>query len=736
MKQRFELPYPRLIQLFCFVCCGLVPCLSLAQSKQLPAVSETHFSGIQSPTFEKFLIQEETILDEYFAKQPEVPIPVDPGGGYTHEKHKRNGIAIFEAGAMYEFTNDLKYAVAAADLLTSYAELYPSLGEHPVKESSVPGRMFWQVLNEAVWLVYAAQGYGSIKQTLSPEQRQLIEENLFDKLVEFLSVDSSRTFNRIHNHAAWAVAGVGITGFVLDNQDYIDRALNGSNRDRKSGFYALIDHLFSPDGYYAEGPYYQRYALMPFIVLARTISEYTSKNEVFDYKDRALIRAIYACIDLSYNGLFIPVNDAIKEKGLDTPELRWGIAIAYALTEDPRLVSIAIQQNDLVLTHDSLQLASAIDRGEAEPYQFKSRLFRDGPKGENGALAILRSSEEAHSQAVVLKASSHGFGHGHFDRLNVLYFDNNHEILSDYGAARFLNIPQKEGGRYLSENATWAKQSIAHNTLVVDETSHFQGDVKVADQYHPDLLQFQAGRKGDLVRARTSHAYKNVTIERLVALVDGVFDQHNLVVDILEVAGDGSHQYDLPLHFNGHFIDTNADLSERDVDSLEPFGEANGYQHLWVRATGTQKNNEILQLTWLVENRFYTLFSSISQPSSVFFTQLGANDPDFNLRPEASFIRRVKDAADTTFISVIETHGEYNGTDEYTLNSHPSLATFRYLETKDHQIIQLKTVKGEDYYLAFARVLEKSTVHDVTIGELVLSWQGFSATFDAGGNQI
>ena len=42
-------------------------------------------------------------------------------------------------------------------------------------------------------------------------------------------------------------------------------------------------------------------------------------------------------------------------------------------------------------------------------------------------------------------------GHGHFDKLHWLYFDNGREIISDYGAARFLNIEAKYGGHYLPE---------------------------------------------------------------------------------------------------------------------------------------------------------------------------------------------------------------------------------------------------------------------------------------------
>lgn len=62
----------------------------------------------------------------------------------------------------------------------------------------------------------------------------------------------------------------------------------------------------------------------------------------------------------------------------------------------------------------------------------------------------------------------------------MAYYDNGNEILPDYGASRFLNIEAKYKGHYTRENQSFAKQTIAHNTLVVDETSHFAGDIKVS----------------------------------------------------------------------------------------------------------------------------------------------------------------------------------------------------------------------------------------------------------------
>ena len=107
-----------------------------------------------------------------------------------------------------------------------------------------------------------------------------------------------------------------------------------------------------------------------------------------------------------------------------------------------------------------------------------------------GALSIFRNGFNDGHQALVMKNTSHGFGHGHFDKLHWLYFDNNNEIISDYGAARFLNIEAKYGGHYLPENNLYAKQTIAHNTLVVNEESQFNGIYSESQKHAPEIVFF------------------------------------------------------------------------------------------------------------------------------------------------------------------------------------------------------------------------------------------------------
>ena len=66
-----------------------------------------------------------------------------------------------------------------------------------------------------MWLVYAIQGYDAIHETLSAAERKTIEDGVFRPMVRFLSIGPPQTFDQIHNHATWAMAAVGMTGYVL-----------------------------------------------------------------------------------------------------------------------------------------------------------------------------------------------------------------------------------------------------------------------------------------------------------------------------------------------------------------------------------------------------------------------------------------------------------------------------------------------------------------------------------------
>ena len=684
-------------------------------------------TGASYPLFAAEQARVERSVRAAMARDIDVPVPRDPGGGYTHEQHKRNYQAIYNAGTLYRLTGDRAYADFARDLLLKYAELYPTLGAHPAGRGQIPGRIFWQTLNDSVWLVYSIQGYDAIRESLSAEDRATIDDRVFRRMARFLSDDTPNNFERIHNHATWAVAGVGMTGYVLRDADMSEKALTGLKKDGSAGFIAQIDQLFSPDGYYEEGPYYQRYALAPFIIFARAVEQNDPERRIFQHRDGVLLKAVDTLIQSSYGGYFIPINDAILDKGLDTEELVTGIAVAYARTGEPGLLSIAERQGRTLLSPDGLKVAEGLARGEARPFDFRSILLRDGADGTHGGLGILRANGED-GQALVFKATAMGMGHGHFDKLNWLFYDNGQRVVTDYGAARFLNIEAKSGGVYLPENNSWAKATVAHNTLVVNERNQFGGDWRVGEDRAPEVLFFDQAEGSQIISARQTGAYDGVVFTRTQALVEHPDLGLPVVIDLLRATGSAAARYDLPLHYNGHIMNLGFE-AQRAVAERPVLGRADGYQHLWVDASSAPAEGA-RSLTWLLDGRFYTWRFGASAPSRVILAESGANDPDFNLRREPVLIQRVDGQAEVSFFGVLEPHGRYDGTAETVTGADSRIQDIRRVRGEGAEVIVLTLSSGKTLALGVADDPAAGAKHSVSADGQTWRWNGPWARLD------
>ena len=698
---------------------GLTACQGSGSPK---AAAEAVKNSEQMTGFDRTLKAAQDNLATKLDSPLAMPVPKDPGGGYTHETHKANGFLLYDVGQLYALTGEKKYADFAGQAMMDYAEVYPSWTLHPAKKEQSPGRMFWQNLNESMFLLNIAQCYNVIKDALSQEQQEKIEKDLLRNMADFLSVEAPETFNKVHNHGTWATAAVGLTGYAIGDDEYVQKALLGLDKSGEAGFLKQMDVLFSPDGYYNEGPYYHRFALKPFVIFAQAVQKNNPEYKIFEKRDGILKKAIYSLIQQNYGGLFFPINDAIKEKGIRTNELLNGVAIAYELTGDTGLLSIAAEQDTFVLTPESRKLARDLAAGKATPFDYKSMRLGDGQDGTEGALDILRASNDPKGLAVVAKNTSQGLGHGHFDKMGLLVYDAGHEILRDYGAARFLNVEAKYGGHYLPENNAYAKQTVAHNALVVDETSHFNGDVRIGNQHAPKLGTFIDDENVTLTSAEIETAYDDVRMDRSVAIIkDSAFDGP-VIIDLVEAHSENPHSYDLPFHYNGHLIETNFGV-KADPTSRAPLGDKNGYQYLWKLAEASPVDG-LSQVTWLLDRKFYSVSSAVPAGTKVVFTQVGANDPNFNLKNEPGFMLRAKTNDGISIISVIEPHGDYNPTVEYTLGSHSQVKSVSHFEVGANEYIQIETKDGERVGLGLAGDANPELTHTVDVNGESVSWTG------------
>jgi hypothetical protein len=644
-------------------------------------------------------IKQET--DQWIGKEVDVPFPKDPAGGYTHDRHKANYTLMFNSGVLYNLTGEIKYATLVKNILLKYAVLNPTLKNHPQATSSSPGHIFWQALNDANWLVYSGMAYDLIYSSLKADERKTIEDGAFKPEVDFFTKDLKKWFNLIHNHGVWACAGVGIVGIATNNKDYVDMALYGTDKKGKSGFIAQMDGLFSPDGYYTEGPYYVRYAILPYYLFANALQHARPELNIFSYRNNILQKALVSGLQqTNIDGSFFPLNDALKEKDYTSNELVTAIDIAWdAYGRDNGLLLVAKKQGRVLLNKGGAAIAAAIGTGKGVPvyYPYRSVEYTDGVKGDEGGVSLLRNGKGQDLSTLIYKYTSHGLSHGHYDKLNINLYDKGHEIFTDYGSVRFIGIEQKYGGRYLPENKTYASQTIVHNTLVLDETSHFGGKEDTAEKYHSDKLFSSIGNPAvQVVAAKETNAYKGASLQRTVYMIQ-LPGGNKLLADIFNTKTAANTKFDLPFHYDGQVINTSFRYNSS-TDTMETLGKKNGYQFLWKEAEATVADTTI-QFTFLNNRTYYTISSLIEGQASLFFTRSGANDPSFNLRREPAFIIR-KNGISQSFVSVVEIHGNFDPIIEFSTQSYPSVQEIKLLQNDDSYTVAEIRLQGKKLVIA------------------------------------
>ncbi|MBN1341339.1 MAG: heparinase II/III family protein [Phycisphaerae bacterium] len=153
--------------------------------------------------------------------------------------------------------------------------------------------------------------------------------------------------------------------------------------------------------------------------------------------------------------------------------------------------------------------------------QYLDGSFFFGQKG----LAVLRVGQGEAEQAAILRFGP-SLVHGHLDDLNVNYFARGYELPYDIGYS--LGSTHTQVG--------WAKQTVSHNTVAVDEKSQGGGT------FGGSLLRF-ADLPGLALAEGSSTVYGHKGIDvyrRLFVLTD------RYALDVFRVRG--GKQHDLPLH--------------------------------------------------------------------------------------------------------------------------------------------------------------------------------------------
>ncbi|MDW3112577.1 heparinase II/III family protein [Vibrio sp. 1727] len=667
-------------------------------------------------------------------------LPLDvPGhgeaGGYEHNRHKQNYTYMNLAGRLFLITQEEKYAQFVKELLAIYAEKYLTFDFHVQKNTNPTGRLFHQILNEHCWLMFTSLAYSCVASVMTEEERTAVVERIFEPMLDMFTVKYAHDFDRIHNHGIWAVAAVGICGLAIGKPEYLEMSVYGQDRDDTGGFLAQISQLFAPSGYYMEGPYYHRYAIRPTCVFAEVVHRHMPEVDIYNYKDKVIGNTVQAMLATAYpNGEFPALNDASRTMSITDMGVQVAVSVYskhYGM--DDNILGMAKIQNAVWMHPCGLELSQAYDKAIADreigmPF-WPSVELNEGPTGNNGAQGFIRMQDKTGDVSqLVMNYGQHGMGHGNFDTLGITFFNRGQEVLREYGFCRWVNVEPKFGGRYLDENKSYARQTIAHNAVTIDEQCQNGFDVDRADSVHglPHFFKVEGTEINGMSAFANDH-YPNTDMQRSVFMLNLDELEAPLLLDLYRIEGEDEHQYDYSHQYDGQIVRTNFDYQS--FGELNTLGDDFGYQHLWKVASGKVQDTALV--SWLQNNTYYTWLGTSSSTkqngdNEVIFTRTGANDPSFNLRSEPAFILRSKGES-TLFASVLETHGYFNEEFEQSVNARGQVKDIRVVGYNAvGSIVEITTEKSL-VTVMISNVLgaDDQTPHQVELNGKTYSWNGF-----------
>ncbi len=687
--------------------------------------------------FANTIKKEITLADEFC----ECDICV-PGYGvaesFEHNQHKKNSYMIERLAYLYLLVDNAKYIDTINKLLQAYTKMYNSIEYPPQGKTHNPvGKFYHQILNEHMWVLSVCIGISHVYDSLDQAILEDFKKNMLTAQLEYF-VDPDNQFCIIHNHGIWSAVACAAAAKVLENEKVFEDSIKGLGNGVNAGFLAELDELFSPDGYYEEGPYYGRFALWPSFVFAEIIERSGYPVDIYEYREQILKKGYYTLLNCcTDDGEIFPINDAINGNNINRPVgANTGYKVAAALCNQrygatPELLN-HVQKQGVVWPYYAGYLVSK------ELANFKgisttpvTKVFSNGPKGEKGATGVMKSYDKNYT--LLFLAGSHGLKeHGHFDGLHVSLFKDSTAILSDFGSSRWANLESKYDGCYTVQNTAYGKQTIAHNTVVVNEKSFHGGQGIVAEKHDGKFNFYDKQDKLQVFSATIEEYHEDInSMTRFVGLYEGF--ENPLMLDVMLIDSDKENTYDQPYHYKGYPSYRSMDLK---FDVPKVLSKDFGYQHIYQLSKATNLPKSCIW-TWVNECApFHSLIMDSKDSESFVVAETGANDPDFNLKRDSMVILRKK-GKDVVFATALETHGYFDAPIETTTGVYSQVKEVEVVyHDKQTVVVAFRVDPIVDCVADDCEILPRKTYffgvskenkeHSISVNGQTYAWSGYS----------
>lgn len=411
-------------------------------------------------------------------------------------------------GIAYQVTGERRYADKAREILLAYAERYLSYPLHTVRneEKLGGGRVGPQTLDESVWLIPLTQGADLVWEALGVAERETIAGKMLLPAVREVILPH---LLGVHNIQCWKNSAVGLVGLLLGDEELIREAIDNPAR----GYWRQMRGGVSPEGAWWEGAWgYHFYTLSALWSLVEA-----GRNCGLSLYGEEYKRMFDAPLAFALPNSRLPAFNDSGEVNLRDSAPAYELAYArYAERAYVPLLKASHRRTDYALWFGAGELPDA-----------PGKRWQSANYARSG-YALLARGEGEQAAWLCLKDGAHGGGHGHPDKLNFVLYARGRIVSPDVGTARY-GLPIQRG---------WYRTTLAHNALIVDESSQANADAR--------CLAFGSELGVDYVVADAGDIYVGMKHYRSAALLD-----ENLVVLIDQIEADQPHLLDLAYHQYG-----------------------------------------------------------------------------------------------------------------------------------------------------------------------------------------
>ena len=351
----------------------------------------------------------------------------------------------------------------------------------------------------------------------SDEERLLIEHDLLLESVYLGVCDPS-----INNKSVGNRAGATVVGMCLGHPGLVRFGLDG--------FEKCVEEWFLPDGGTSESPAYAMMTMNGIRPFAMALRDY-SDPAGYAGPDGRRLDHFNASRDTRYgdcwqgliwtlqgNLRFPPSADSYATTGISTSFAEL-IAVAYPSDEHLSLLkeTAGVEPSGSGVREAIFSRRPGLEEWDAPPLALPDVVFPFLAQG------YLRSGPNGRQSLVMLNGSDYG-GHHHLDSLNLYYWKDGHELLSDLGY--LWDHPDKYH----------TYRTAAHNLVTID------GRDQQRKKRGGDFHLFSVTPRVKVMEA-SSHAYgPDATYRRTCVLVDRG-ESGSYLVDVFGAAGGTQREY-------------------------------------------------------------------------------------------------------------------------------------------------------------------------------------------------